>query len=508
MVAALPEDALCGQLVDGRYRVVGPVGRGGMGTVYRCENTRLHGRPCAMKVLTGAIGKPLERARFEREIRLVSQLRSPYVVHVFDSGRLEDGRPFVVMELIEGPTLAEVVAAGQLDPTRAVRLVNGVLEALAEAHRQGIVHRDLKPANILVANAGGADHPKVLDFGIAKQLDGAEGTELTAQGSAPGTRGYMAPEQIRRETPDARTDLYAVGLVLYELVCGHHPFRPDDPVPDAVATLPADSRLVWLQLNRAPAPPTTTSPQLAEVVRRLLAKQAEGRYARAEDAMEALRATPEGASLARPSPLPSSSSAARPSGTFPVAGERPDPARVRWRPGVVGAALAVAALAATTVIVWPGEPAPAPTPAPAAASTCRDTLVSQPSGARAWHGDVLLGVTPLTTTRPCTETWSLRLALAGRVPSSVDLSGPSGHAAVSLAPQPTARPAPDAAVEPADGSPPKPEVKQARERRKPKRGPVRPPRPEPTPEAPVASPPEPVEEKPAVEPKTSDLYFH
>ena len=89
MVAALPEDALCGQLVDGRYRVVGPVGRGGMGTVYRCENTRLHGRPCAMKVLTGAIGKAIERARFEREIRLVSQLRSPYVVHVFDSGRLE-----------------------------------------------------------------------------------------------------------------------------------------------------------------------------------------------------------------------------------------------------------------------------------------------------------------------------------------------------------------------------------------------------------------------------------
>ena len=257
----------------GTYEIVAPLGAGGMGEVYRARDTRL-GREVALKVLPADVAAHADRlARFEREARTVAGLNHPNIVTLF-SVEDEDGTPFLTMELVEGQSLDRHVAPGGLPLARVLDLVLPLADALAAAHDRGVVHRDLKPANVMVTREG---RVKVLDFGLAKTHAAEPGrdetwaatvaTPLSSEGQVLGTVPYMAPEQIRGGAVDARTDLFALGIMLYELLTGLRPFGGatsadissailrDVPVPVRAARvdLPADvERIVGRCLEKDP----------------------------------------------------------------------------------------------------------------------------------------------------------------------------------------------------------------------------------------------------------------
>jgi len=214
----------------GNYEVLTPVGAGGMGEVYRARDSRL-GRDVALKVLPEALAADQERlARFEREARAVAALNHPNIVTIHSIERDGETR-FITMELVDGAPLDHVLAPGGLPLARVLALAIPLADALAAAHDKGIVHRDLKPGNVMVTGDG---RVKVLDFGLAKldlaPADAGDATQaLTAApvstvGQVLGTMAYMAPEQVRGEAVDARADLFAFGVLLYELLTGRRPF--------------------------------------------------------------------------------------------------------------------------------------------------------------------------------------------------------------------------------------------------------------------------------------------
>jgi len=208
----------------GTYEIVGPLGAGGMGEVYRAKDLRL-GRDVAVKVLPAEVASSPERlAQFEREARTVAGLNHPNIVTLF-SVEDEDGVRFLTMELVEGPTLSSLVVAGGLPLSRVLDLSIPLADALVAAHERGVIHRDLKPGNVMVARDG---RVKMLDFGLATEARGSanpQGATVTAEtGAMFGTIPYMAPEQLRGEPADARTDLFALGMIVYELVAGRRPF--------------------------------------------------------------------------------------------------------------------------------------------------------------------------------------------------------------------------------------------------------------------------------------------
>ncbi len=282
-------DPLLGRTIGDRYRIESILGRGGMGAVYRAVDTRLHDRACAVKVLAVAYdGRDVER--FQREVRLVAGLSSPYTVRVYDVGDLPDSRPFLVMELLEGRSLSDLSKPIQVEELLPV--MHGILSSLVEAHAQGIVHRDLKPANILlVGGSAGLGLPKVLDFGIAKELRPSE--EQLQTTALVGTPAYMSPEQIQRSAVDGRADLYALGVLLYELLAGESPFAKTDQVPDALTGLPSEYRLGWQHMYQEPEPISEISPELWTILARLLEKSPKDRYPNAEAVIEALEQLPE-----------------------------------------------------------------------------------------------------------------------------------------------------------------------------------------------------------------------
>src|SRR5881628_2953166 len=210
----------------GPYEIVAPLGAGGMGEVYRARDTRL-GRDVAIKVLPQHLtSSPEVRTRFEREARTVSSLNHPNICTLHDIGR-EGDTDYLVMELVEGETLADRLAAGPLPAPEVLRIGIEIADGLDKAHRAGIVHRDLKPGNIMLAKSGA----KLMDFGLARAagLAAAAGSltqsptmtrPLTAEGSIVGTFQYMAPEQLDGGEADARADLWALGAVLYEMATG------------------------------------------------------------------------------------------------------------------------------------------------------------------------------------------------------------------------------------------------------------------------------------------------
>ena len=221
------------RVLDDKYRLEQLLGRGGMGAVYRARDMRLD-RLVAVKIVRAElIGDPEARRRFRREAQIVARLQHPGIVAVFDYGTLTDGAAYLVMELVRGEDLRRVlVREGRLEPDRAWRILAGVCGAIEAAHRQGVLHRDLKPENILLP--GEDVEAKVLDFGVAKVIAheprdgtipaGDAATLLTVEGAIVGTPAYMAPEQLRGQTPDARTDVFSLGVIAYEMLTGNLPF--------------------------------------------------------------------------------------------------------------------------------------------------------------------------------------------------------------------------------------------------------------------------------------------
>jgi serine/threonine-protein kinase len=224
-------DPLVGRTLDGRYEVLGRLGEGGVGVVYRGRQTHL-GRFVAIKVLhQDAARIPEWRRRFEREAKALSALAHPNVVPVTDFG-IDDGVPFLVMELLQGKTLGDLIKEGPLPLGRTLDIARQTLRGLAFAHGKGIVHRDLKPANVFLQELPDqADHVRLLDFGMAKFLEGSGSRtvpeNLTRAGIVFGTPAYMSPEQVKAGAVDARSDVYAAGILLFELLAGRRPFLAD-----------------------------------------------------------------------------------------------------------------------------------------------------------------------------------------------------------------------------------------------------------------------------------------
>lgn len=273
-----------GDVIDGVYVLERLLGQGGMGAVYAAREERL-GRRVAIKVLLDAVAdRPEVVKRFEREARSAAALQSDHVTRVLSVGTLPGGAPFIVMELLEGEDLASVLAArGRLAVAEVASYMSQVCEALAEAHALGIVHRDLKPANIFLARRPtGATTVKVLDFGISKGAVGAAPESLTATSAFIGTPYYMSPEQLREaKAVDARSDIWALGVVMYELLTGRPPF-----VADALAdlcVLIVDSKPVPVSAMR----PDVT-PALDAVLARCMEKEPAHRFASVKELAAAL----------------------------------------------------------------------------------------------------------------------------------------------------------------------------------------------------------------------------
>lgn len=263
-----------GLVLDGKYRLVAPLGTGGMGHVWRAEHVSL-GRSFAVKLLRPElVSDPAALARFQQEAQAAARIGSRHIVEVFDVGRTPGGAPYLVMEFLRGrPLSAELAARGPLPIPRALDVVDQILDGLTAAHAAGIVHRDLKPDNVfLLEGPGGRDWVKIVDFGIAKAKDDPKAQHLTRTGMLLGTPRYMSPEQVLgRRDVDRRADLWAAGVILYECLTGRVPFE----AADLASTLTAI-------LQQAPVSPAALRPEvgtrLAEVVLRALAKDPASRF--------------------------------------------------------------------------------------------------------------------------------------------------------------------------------------------------------------------------------------
>ena len=266
----------------GPYRVVAPLGAGGMGEVYRALDPRL-GREVAIKVLPASFSSDPDRLRrFEQEARAAGALTHPNVTVVFDIGS-QNGAPYVVFELLDGEILQLALAGGRLSTVRALDYAIQLAHGLGAAHEKGIVHRDLKPANVFITKDG---RVKILDFGLAKLIHPAERTPGgtnpcsitvgTEPGAVLGTLGYMAPEQLRGSSADARSDIFSFGAILYEMLSGHRAFEGDSAADTMTAILRDDPPDLSLSNRRI-------SPSLERIVRHCLEKDPEQRFQSTRD---------------------------------------------------------------------------------------------------------------------------------------------------------------------------------------------------------------------------------
>ncbi|MGB6546945.1 MAG: serine/threonine-protein kinase, partial [Candidatus Acidiferrales bacterium] len=337
----------------GPYEIVAPLGAGGMGEVYRARDTRLD-REVAIKILPAHLSsEPQRRERFEREARAVSALNHPHICALYDVGR-EGDTDYLVMELVEGETLAARIEKGALPPDQVLRLGSEIADALDKAHRLGITHRDLKPGNIMLTKSG----IKLLDFGLAKfsapaavdtpasaetmlttKLPGAAKQPLTAEGSIVGTYHYMAPEQLEGNEADARSDIFSFGAVLYEMATGKRAFDGKTTASVIAAVLAAE-----------PAPISSlqpmTPPALERLVKICLAKDPDERFQSAHDLSLQLKWISEAGSQAGVA--------------APVVAHRRSRERIAWAlAAIAGVALLIAtALAFVYVRPYLNQPKP------------------------------------------------------------------------------------------------------------------------------------------------------
>lgn len=267
----------------GRYEIIAPIGRGGMGEVYRARDTQLH-REVALKILRCDSPREPDRVRrFEDEARALSQANHANVVAIYDVGR-EGQTPYLVTEFVDGQTLRAILAKGPVDISRALKYAVQIAYGLAAAHERGIIHRDLKPANIVITRH---DEVKILDFGLAKlghpEWDPRDlrDSTVTAPGLVVGTIAYMAPEQLEGSAVDARSDIFAFGVVLYEMITGTRPFTGASFASVAAAILRGEPRQFSGNARAVPGP-------LRAILRRCLEKSADARFQSARDLAFAL----------------------------------------------------------------------------------------------------------------------------------------------------------------------------------------------------------------------------
>ena len=309
-------------IIDQRYRIGDLIGKGGMGRIYKAYDLKLNERPCAIKILRTSSQSDEDRKRFQKEINLVSQLRNSHIVQILDTGTLTNDEVYLVMELLEGQTLSSLFKDTEYSfpQKEALRITRGLLVGLLEAHSLGVIHRDLKPANLFLVSTGGEGFLKILDFGIAKVIsetpDQSHEPDLTKVGMIIGTPKYMAPEQFRKEPLDTRTDLYAVGLIVYEMLSGVFPYSLEtSDLPLSIQELPSGVQMAWSHLN-TPPPPLEVHPRLWEWVQKCLAKRPEDRHSNTQIALDELSAFMDGHDSEPMSPVNDTHSYVSPSVNF------------------------------------------------------------------------------------------------------------------------------------------------------------------------------------------------
>ena len=372
-----------GMVLRGKYEILAKLGAGGMATVYRARHLAF-GEVRAIKVVNSRLADDEDfLRRFRNEAVVTRRLHHPNAVRVDDLDTTEEGRPFIVMEYVEGLNLREVIRRdGALSLRRAVRIARQVASALAAAHELGIVHRDIKPDNILLTGAGETETAKVLDFGIARVIEGALGDShpATRTGMVVGTPQYISPEQAmgrRGSDLDGRADLYSLGVALYEMVTGRLPFESDTAMG-----------IILHHLQTLPTPPHEIRPDLgipaplSDVLMRALEKDRDKRFASANDMGAALDAVLALPLPERPQPAAAASGPPRPATPVPIPADIDrQETRVMPRTPPAGGTAAVPAVATAprTPPPVPSTPAPRPTPASASRPPASWTPVPSPT---------------------------------------------------------------------------------------------------------------------------------
>ena len=446
-------DPLIGKVLAGRFEILELIDRGGMGKVYRSLQVSLN-RECAVKTLDIHDRQGEFSQRFFREASVCAKLAHPNTVKVIDYGQSDDGTYFIAMELLRGRTLQQVLETeGGIDPLRAIHIFRQICGALNEAHEAGIVHRDLKPANVFLTPHGDdGDFVKILDFGLVKDL--ADDAGISQAGRVLGSPLYMSPEQIEADRIDARTDVYAIGLMLYVMLSGKVPYK----MSSSVAVL-------MQQLSKVPPPFKTICPErnipdcLEWVVQHAIKKDADERIRDVAEFSNALRfcaaqirgdlpsfsfeledgriVTPAGIEVPTATDIP------RP--TLPTLdnAERPNlegrssrrllflgalAATLTVGPILFGALVLIIAGISVSLPV-PEEPKAVPLPVPATTPSTPEpavvtrTIVSEPPGAELMEGGALVGVTPHELTFPANESRRLDVVLAGYETRSIVIDG-------------------------------------------------------------------------------------
>jgi serine/threonine-protein kinase len=460
------QDPYLGCTIDNRYRVESLLGEGGMGVVYQCRH-KIIDKKVAMKILRAELAREKEVTdRFLIEAKAASAIDNEHVIDISDFGQLPDGSAYFVMEFLDGVPLSAIIAEGRPLPTpRIVHLSLQLAKGLEAAHNAGIVHRDLKPDNIfLIRRAGNSEFVKVLDFGIAKVSTAATG-RLTQAGSVFGTPHYMSPEQAAGAPVDHRGDIYAVGVILFELATGRLPFEADNFMA-----------ILTQHIYKAPTLPRSlvadVPPELEAIILKCLSKKPEQRYQSMLEFAEDLRRFEEGRV-----PLAIKEMMERPDG-FDVPPDffkrrdsdtAPQGSGKRWPLVALLAVLAaggaglfafsqsspasiapdttlVAQVAPVAAAATPEVPAPAEPEAPKAPETTQVVLAVEPLTAHVFAGDEDLGMSPVVVEVevPQGERVQVEVRQPGYKPHSLTLDGKTNKLSVSLEPikrAPAARPA-------------------------------------------------------------------
>lgn len=389
-------DPMLSRVIAGRFTIVGLIGEGGMGTVYKAVQSEIE-RLVALKVLNQELaGSEMPVKRFRREARAASLLSSAHTVRLYEFGQDEDGTLFLAMELLEGESLAErITRVGALHWKKALEVGAQVAESLMEAHDNGVVHRDLKPENVFLAEApGGKELAKVLDFGLARLTQTEEGPEvgLTHTGMIFGTPGYMSPEQAKGQKVDGRSDVYSLGVVLYELVAGVLPFDSEEAVLLMGQHISADVPTFAQRVPEIEVPAAVEN-----LIRHMLVKNPDERVQTAYEISDEigdllrgeLEAPRESVDVMGRRTIPE----------FPEELEREAPRRGPSLMAILGGAVVIAGAIVGAAFAVPGlmgPPPPAPVPAAAvdAAGTAPGTNATKNADAGPREVEIVVAATP------------------------------------------------------------------------------------------------------------------